>query len=132
VSRVNGDGRSGFTLIEVIIAIVILSVVLLGLAGTVGKLGVEVKNTTDRTRAIQLAESRVTEIELTPEYDSLADWYAGTESNVDSTDYTRITRILQRGGTGSSATMNHKVITVEVTGNGLTPPVTRTTVVGAP
>lgn len=132
MSTVNGDGRSGFTLIEVIIAIVILSVVLLGLAGTVGKLGVEVKNTTDRTRAIQLAESRVTEVELTPEYDSLADWYAGTESNVDSTDYTRTTRILHRGGTGSSATMNHKVITVEVTGSGLTPPVTRTTVVGAP
>lgn len=122
--------RSGFTLIEVMLALVILSVVLLGLAGTVGALAVEVNETTTSTEAIQLAESRIAEIELTPQYDSLETWYEVTEDSVGSTVYSRVTDIAHWGGPSDS--VDHKVITVTVNGGRLTVPVSRTTVVAAP
>lgn len=124
------DDRSGFTLIEVMMAIVILSGVLLGMAATVGHLAVEVEETSSRTEAIQLAESRITRVELTPRYDSLETWYEAAETDVADTGYTRETTITHQGG--ASDAMDHKVITVTVSGDGLNPPVSRTTVVAAP
>lgn len=124
------DDRSGFTLIEVMIALVILSVVLLGLAGTVGALSVQVARTTSSTEAIQLAESRITRIELNPQYDSLETWFQGEETDVNGTGYDRETVVVQWGGPGES--MNHKVVTVSVSGEGLVSPVSRTTAVAAP
>lgn len=124
------DDRAGFTLIEVMIALVILSVVLLGLAGTVGALSVQVARTTSSTEAIQLAESRITHVELNPRYDSLETWYEGEETDVEGTGYDRDTQIVRWGGPGES--MDHKVITVTVDGRGLVTPVSRTTVVAAP
>ncbi len=122
--------RRGFTLVEVMIALVILAVVLLGMASTMGGF-VRTVGTADRQAAALVAvEDRVTQISLYPDYGGLDTAFAGTETSVSGlTGATRETVVTRVGGTGQA--QNHKVVTVTVSGQGLTP-VARTITVAAP
>lgn len=121
----------GFTLIEIMIALVILTVVILGLATATATV-VHVVTLSDRNAvAIQLADSRVEEIQMNPNYNALDSAYAGTESSFPNhPGYTRETRIVRVGGLGQS--QDHKKITVIVNGPGLSQPISRSITVAAP
>ena len=121
----------GFTLIEIMIALVILTVVILGMATAAAQV-VHVVTVTDRsTAAIQLADSRIEEIQLDPDYNGLDSTYAGTETDFPSLPgYTRQTQIVRVGGLGQAT--DHRKITVTVNGPGLTQPIKRTVTVAAP
>ncbi len=123
--------RDGFTLVEVMMALVILAVVVLGLAMTTAQV-VHVVTLSDRnTAAIQLVDGRIEEIQMDPDYGGLDSLYAGTESSFpDLPGYTRETQIVRVGGLGQS--QDYKKITVIVTGPGLDDPVARTVTVAAP
>jgi prepilin-type N-terminal cleavage/methylation domain-containing protein len=123
--------EKGFTLVEVMMALVILSVVMLGLAAATGSMVVRVTESGRRTEAMQLAEDRVARIQIDPSYDDLASRYEVVEDSIPGhPELVRETEIEHLGGPG--AAMDHKIVTVRVTGSGLPSPVARTVAVGAP
>ena len=123
--------QRGFTLIEIMIALVILTFVILGL-GTATATALRVVTLSDRaTAAIQLADGRIEEIQMDPNYNGLDTLYAGTESSFpDLPGYTRETVIVRVGGLGQ--TQDYKTVTVKVNGPGLSDPISRTITVAAP
>jgi prepilin-type N-terminal cleavage/methylation domain-containing protein len=124
-------GLRGFTLIEILIALVILTVVILGLATATAQV-VHVVTLADRNAAaIQLVDGRVEMIQMDPDYNGLDSAYVGTETDFPTLrGYVRETRIERVGGIGQAT--DHKVITVTVRGPGLSEPVSRTVTVAAP
>jgi len=122
--------RRGFTLIEVMISLVILTVALLGTASVTGWFVHTVATSGRSSAASQLAADRIEEVRLQPDYGVLES-FAATETGFPSLPgFTRVTQVVRVGGTGMST--DYKKITVTVTGPGLTAPVSRTVSVAAP
>lgn len=123
--------RTGFTLIEVMIALVILTVVLLAIGGATARYVHSVATSDWEEAARQLAHDRIEEIRLYPDYGGLDTLFQAVESGFPSLPgYTRTTQVVQVGGPGRP--MDFKRITVTVDGPGLVDPVARTITVGAP
>lgn len=121
----------GFTLVEVMMALVILMVVLLGFAVSSGRLLHTVTTSDLQESAIQLARSRLEQVQLEPNYGALDSIYAKTETGFPTLPgFTRVTTITRFGGL--SQPIDYKRITVTITGPGLVAPVVRTTTVAAP
>lgn len=121
-------GRDGFTLVEMLISLVILSFVLIGLAGVTGTLGRSVDLNERETLATELAEDKLAEIIMDADYDSLDVRYEGTDTLLG---FSRtVENIVRVGGKGLAT--DHKKITVRVTGSSLPYPVVRSTTVAAP
>lgn len=120
---------AGFTLLEVLIAMVILSIMILGFqAAFAGRLLSTVNAEDRRTVALQLAAERVRAVQLDPVYAALETRYETTEATLASfPGYRRATRV-DRTTTGGDYT----TVTVTVTHARLARPVTRTLVVAAP
>lgn len=123
--------RRGFTLIEVMMSLAIFAAVVLGMASATGSFLHIVTVGDRRASALQLADSRLAQIQLDPNYTGLDTAYAKTENNFPTlTGYIRKTVILHVGGSGQS--VDYKKITVTVTGPGLPSPVSRTVTLAAP
>jgi len=123
--------RSGFTLIEVMVALVILAIVLLGTAQITTRQVHTVATSAQLQSAVELAESRIAKIETDPNYAALESLYVATENSFASyPGFTRTTAITHTGGTGQ--TNDYKKATVTVNGPGLLTAVTRTVTVAAP
>ncbi len=119
----------GFTLIEVMIALVILSAVLLTLAASTTRyLSIIAKNRI-RIQAGAVADARIASIRVAPNYATLVAQFDGTLPNVPFQGYTRETRVV-RVGEGTTADRTGVVVTVA--GPQLPTPVTRYTTVAAP
>ncbi len=123
--------KNGFTLIEVMIAMVIMSTVLLAMVAATSSL-IHVVTVADRNAsALQLVDSRIERIQLDPDYVSLESEYARTETNFPTLDgFVRTTTIVRFGGSGEA--VDYKKITVTVTGPGVPDPVSRTVTMAAP
>src|SRR5262245_48496162 len=121
--------QRGFTLIEVLVALVILTVVIMGVASATGQF-VHVVATSDRqTAAIQLVEDRIELIQMDPNYAGLDTTYVATEGGFPTLPgFKRVTQITRVTGSGQ----DHKKVTVTVTGPGLTAPIKRTVTKAAP
>jgi prepilin-type N-terminal cleavage/methylation domain-containing protein len=119
----------GFTLIEVVVALTILLVVMIGLVTMTGKTS-NIAAVSDRQEsAIQLLHDRVDQVRADPNYAKLDSAYAGTESSFPTLPgFTRVTQIIRT----TSSSNDYKRITVTVTGPGLSAPVSRTVTVAAP
>lgn len=125
--------QSGFTLIEMLIAVVILAFVLMGVGAATGRLIKDVEVHDQQTAAIQLAQDRLALIQLDPAYDSLPARYEGVEDSFPTRNIGLVRRteeIVRIGGPGDS--LNHRKITVTIDGPGLPAPVARTISVAAP
>jgi prepilin-type N-terminal cleavage/methylation domain-containing protein len=118
--------REGFTLIEVLVSMVLLSFALLGaqalltdrLLGNVGQLDV-------RGTALQLASDRVQTIQADPGYETLAGRYSGTEAAISGfSGFRRITDCAVDSG--------YTRVTVRVVTPDRRDTLSRTVVVGAP
>jgi prepilin-type N-terminal cleavage/methylation domain-containing protein len=120
--------RQGFTLIEMLISLVILSFILVGLAGVTGRLSRTVDTNERQTLAILLAEDKLSEILIDTEYDSLDARYEGTDTPLG---FTRTVKDIVRIG-GKGKKNDYKKVTVTVSGSGLSAPITRSTTVAAP
>jgi prepilin-type N-terminal cleavage/methylation domain-containing protein len=115
----------GFTLIEVIIAMVILLSVIAAMATATGGFVRDVAQDDLRAAAIQLADDRIQTIQMEVNYDALGP-YAGTENAFPTLPgYARTTTLAAVTANGQ----RHTIVTVVVTGPGLQVPVRRTTTV---
>jgi prepilin-type N-terminal cleavage/methylation domain-containing protein len=125
------NNKSGFTLIEVILALTILLVVMMMLATTTGKTVHIATTSANQGAAIQLAIDRVEQVRADPRYDALDTAYTATETTFPTlSGFTRVTSIVRTGGLGQPN--DYKKITVRVTGPGVSPAVVRTVTVAAP
>lgn len=118
--------RAGFTLIEVLVAMVLLGFALLGVQAAITDRFVRDIGQEDyRATALQLAADRLTEVQSDPRYSTLAGRYDGAEDSVPGFPlYQRSTEV--RTATG------HTIVTVQVVTPTLGDTVNQTVVVGAP
>lgn len=121
------------TLVEVILAIVILSGTMLGLGNFARKFQSANSGSTSKTLASDLAASRVAEIEAYRAYNGIVSTYNGVAESLTTGVYagfTRSTAAVRCSGC-PSATNDYITVTVSVTGNDLTSAVTKTVVIAA-
>jgi general secretion pathway protein I len=121
--------EQGFTLIEVLIAMVILTIAALSLMRMSGKMIRSVTDDRVRTLASASVDARIAEIRSWPTYSTLDTKYAGTEANTPLAGLSRVTTVVRTGGTGQ--VNDYRRITVTVSGTGLSSAVTRTITMAA-
>jgi prepilin-type N-terminal cleavage/methylation domain-containing protein len=125
------DGRAGFTLLEVLIAMVILGLVVLGVqAAMTDRMVRDLGWQEERMMANQLAMDRIHALQADPVYATLATRYGGVESSLPGAPgferTTTFTTTRLRGGT------TYLTATVSVTAPRLPRPVSRTVVIASP
>jgi prepilin-type N-terminal cleavage/methylation domain-containing protein len=126
------DDHGGFTLVEVTVALVILSVAVLGLASSAAKLTTVAASAEIQALALYSAEDRIAEVQIDERYGQLEALYGGTESSIlGLTGFTRTTTITHVVTTGGGPA-DYKVVSVVVNGPQLTSPISRQLVVAAP
>jgi prepilin-type N-terminal cleavage/methylation domain-containing protein len=125
--------RGGFTLMEVIVALFILSVSMLGAQALASTMIRTVTTSNAQMAAAQLVEDRIDLIRTDPAYDSLLTKYAATENPVPGwATYTRVTQLSRLRDSTAAGITDYIMVTVEVSGTGLRQPIRRTTVIGSP
>jgi len=122
----------GFTLVEVVVALVLLSTAILGLGASASRLTTSAANAEVRALALESVEDQIARIQLDPRYDALDSVYVGTQSDVLGIGgYTRTTTV-SHVQQGNPVTLDYKRFFVTVTGPMLTPAISRTIIVAAP
>ncbi|MGH7514516.1 MAG: type IV pilus modification PilV family protein [Gemmatimonadales bacterium] len=123
-------GRAGFTLIEVTIALVMLAFVVLSLQSTTGRFLHVVTQDRVRAEADAIADGRIAQVRLWPDYGTLEAQFRGTQLDQPRVGWAVTTTVLQVGGAGRPD--DFKRVTVQVTAPTLSAPVQRTVSVAAP
>ena len=124
--------RGGFTLVEITVALVILSVAILGLTSSAAKLTTTASAAELRALALYSVEDRIATVELDTRYDKLQSLYAGTESNaLGLTGFTRTTTVSRVKTTGAGA-VDYTIVDVVLDGPQLTAAISRRTTIAAP
>lgn len=128
------DRRAGFTLLELIVALVILSVAILGLGSTTASLVRSVAEEEIRFTAVQVVEDRISEIRMDPRYGGLEALYQEEESDLPGLDgFTRRTEVERVEAPFSGGRVfDYTVVVVSVDGPGLDNPISRRFAVAAP
>jgi prepilin-type N-terminal cleavage/methylation domain-containing protein len=127
----NRTRRRGFSLVEIMVALTILSIIILGLANTTITFLHETTIDTVRVRAQSFADMRIAEVRGYPIYDSLTTKFNGSDS--PEPGFNRITTVVH-DKTAISTCNNPSGcpknditrVTVKVTNAGLSSPVSRT------
>lgn len=122
--------EAGFTLIEIMIALTILLVVIVGLVSTTGRT-TNVAATSERQNvAIEMVHDRLDRVRIDPNYAGLDTTYGVTETSFPTLPgFQRVTTIVRF----TSSSNDYKKVTVTVTGPGLPAAgVSRTITVAAP
>ena len=119
--------RSGMTLIEVMIALVILTGALLGMGKFITSFSHSTSDGALSSVASDLVLDRLETIKGSTSYAAL-DGYAATETAITGfTGYKRVTQVTRT----LDATQDYKAITVTVSNPGLTSPVKKSTIIAA-
>jgi type IV pilus modification protein PilV len=125
--------RDGFSLVEVMVALVMLTAMMLGATALAGRMIRTSTSANIQVTAGQLAEDRVDFVRLDPQYDSLSVRYAGTENPVTGyPGYTRTTAVTRTTTVTTNGTTDYITMTVRVTHQQLSTPVARTVVITTP
>lgn len=120
--------RRGMTIIEVIVAIVLLSGALLAMTAFMGRYAKVSGETSRRSEANELVADRLEEVKGALVYSAI-DGYAKTETSITGhPGLTRKTLVTHTGGTAPSL-VDYKTVTVIVTGPGLTTSSKKTTII---
>jgi prepilin-type N-terminal cleavage/methylation domain-containing protein len=123
--------RRGFSLIEVMLAVVILAVVLVSLARYTGQFLHTVSTSSARTVAAEVARERISLVDQDPSYTTLAATWAGTQTGFHGYPMmqrvTTVSRI-----TGNAPPRDYTVVTVRVSEPTMGQAIDVTTVVAQP
>lgn len=126
-------GREGFTIAEVVLALVLLSFMVLGFQRATGEIIHYAAQSDRRAVALQLVHNRLDVIHLDEEYAALVPRYRETETAFD--DYpglARTTQVERTRAPQDRGVLDFTTITVTVDGPAVRDPVSRTIVVAAP
>ncbi|HLU25584.1 MAG TPA: prepilin-type N-terminal cleavage/methylation domain-containing protein [Longimicrobiales bacterium] len=126
--------RKGFTVVEVLVALTLLAVVVLGLSSTTARLNRTAVDNRQKVVAIELLQDRLRLIAMDEEYAQLRNRYEGVENDIPGYPGFRRTTTIQRineSGEGGRS-LDYYRVTVTVQGPGLDAPVSRTTTIAAP
>ena len=123
------SNQRGFTLIEIMVSLGLLTTVVLGLSAVSLGYVASVTVTDRRETALLLADSRIDQIQMDPGYAGLEALYVGTESNFPLLAGVTRTTVITHVTSNSN---DFKRITVTVSGPGLTSALARTITVAAP
>lgn len=125
--------REGFSLIELTVALVLLVVVFGALQGAGARFAHHVVVADRTATAIELADGRVEEIRMFPNYPSIEATFAGTEADPDGvTGLQRVTAVTHTVDSTATGVVDYKTATVTVSGQGLPSGVSRTIILAAP
>jgi prepilin-type N-terminal cleavage/methylation domain-containing protein len=117
------------TLVEVLVALAILGIVILGMGRYAVGFARTVSEANIRSIASDLVADRIETVKSYGRYATLETTYAGTETSIPGyRGYARTTRILRVGGTPRDS-VDYKVVTVSVTGPQFATPVKKSTVI---
>jgi Tfp pilus assembly protein PilV len=133
LTRARRRVRAGMSLVEVILAIVILSGTMLGLGNFARKFQSANSGSTSKTLASDLAAQRIADIQTYRPYSSIVSNYNGTSDSYTTGVYkgfTRTTTAVRCSGC-PSATNDYITVTVSVSGNDLTTAITKTVIIAA-
>lgn len=124
--------RRGMTLIEVMIAIVIMSGAMIGLAKFGGQFEHTTATASDMSLASDLAVARIEQIKAFRVYTSLVSTYNNvTETYTTDPVYkgfTRVTKVARCTGC-PTATNDYTTVTATVSGRSLVSPISKTTII---
>lgn len=126
---VAGTGRSGMTLIEVIVAMVLLTGAMLSMAAFIARYANVSGTVQRRIEANELVADRLEEVKGAIKYAVIDSVFAKTEpSIVGHPGLTRQTIVTHTGGAAPSL-YDYKTVTVIVNGPGLKTPSKKTTII---
>jgi prepilin-type N-terminal cleavage/methylation domain-containing protein len=126
--RRRGRTRGGFTLIEVLVALVILSTAMMSISSYISNLGRTSGLASVRATAGDLVAARLELIKADLNYAALESTFVQTESEISGhPGFERETRIVHT----LSPTVDYKTVTVIVTAPALPGPVKKTTVINS-
>lgn len=132
----NGTRTSegGFTLVELIISLLLLTVVILGSAYTSASLSRNAAESELEAMALQAVESRLSTIQMDSRYSDLESLYEGSETSLPGLDGITRTTVIERVQTAVSGGRNHDYtrITVRASGPFLGSPIAQQVIVAAP
>lgn len=129
----SGGNRDGFTIIEVILALLLLSFTVLGFQAATGEIIHYAVQSDRETVATQLVEDRLDLIRLDPAYAELESRYGETRTSLpEYAGLIRSTTITRTYADQPTGVLDYRTITVTVDGPGLRAPVSRTVIVAAP
>ncbi len=125
--------RDGFTIVEVLLALLLLSFMVMGFQAATGEIIHYAAQSDREAVAVQLVEDRLDLIRLDPQYDSIESRYETTETNLpDYPGLTRSTNVVRTYQEQTNGILDYTKVTVTVDGGSLRGPVARTIVLGAP
>lgn len=126
--------RNGYSLIEMTMSMVLLTVAILGMGSNAGRMTTAAQSVTIRSEGLQYVEDRLDLITMDPRYAQLDSIYEGTEIGLPGREgfvrtiaVKHVLHLVDGGGT-----IDYKEITVTVTGPRLQGGLSRTAVVAAP
>ena len=125
-----GSGRTGMTLVEVIIAMAILGGAMLGLANFGRKFQHATQDASNQSLASDLATQRIEEIKGDRSYSTLVSTYNGTSTTYTDVLYKGFTRTTAVVRTGPNSTNDYVTVTVSVSRNN-SATVKKTTIIAA-
>ena len=130
-SRLHAGGRGGFTLVEVIVAMVLILAVTLGMGAFMVQFIRAVAGSSVRSTANELVAERLETVKGATVYSTLESQYAGTEPSIPNhPGYVRKTLITRVGGAPADL-YDYRIVTVIVSGSGLANPIKKSTVISA-
>ena len=131
MTRARGFTRKGMTLVEVLVALTILSVVMLGLGTFTTNFARTVSEAGIKSTASDLVADRLEVVKSGSRYDLIESNFQGAESSIPGyAGFSRRTMVLHVGGAPADS-VDYKVVTVEVTAPRLTKPVRKSTVISS-
>jgi prepilin-type N-terminal cleavage/methylation domain-containing protein len=125
-----GSRRRGMTLIETLIAIVILGTALVGMGDFMGHFAHATKVSALQQRALDLASDRIDSVKHSSDYATIDTMAVSEMITADSARYQRLT-IVQHIGGGATDTLDYRIVTVAVTMPSVATPVRKTTIIAA-
>ncbi len=125
--------RGGFTLVEVVIAMLILGSALLGMALFVSSMAHSASKSRLLGIANELAADRIETIKTSTSYATLPADFQGTETSIPGSDFAGFTRrtIIKHVGGSPSDSVDYMVVTVLVSDPTISDTVRKTTVIAS-
>ena len=123
--------QSGFSLVEVMMALVLLSVTVMGMQLMTAQALQRMRGSNVSLTAAQLAEDKIDAVRLEPIYANVPS-YSGIDTPAGFAGYERTTTVRQVRDSTAQGVTDYRIVTVSVTGPQLRVPVKRTLVIGAP